>query len=145
MARKKHEWLRRYLPADIIALGTLFVGGAAAHYFFQNAIVTAFGATCGENVGYYGTILYADLRARKKRDKKLRFVGVCKVLRNMVIEFGPAEYLDSFFIRPAVIYLFMWFTGSVPIGLFLGKIVADVSFYIPTITAYELRKKYLRD
>ena len=99
----------------------------------------------GENIGYYGQILYTDIKARKEKDEKITLIGLLKVLRNTVIEFGPGEYLDSFIIRPAAMYFFPRVTGSVVLGLFLGKISADVTFYLPTIFAYEFRKKRFKD
>ena len=51
--------------------------------------------------------------------------------------FGFAEYLDSFVIRPSA--------GNVALGLVLGKLIADVTFYVPTIFFYELRKKYIKN
>jgi len=61
----------------------------------------------------------------------------------MVIEFGPAEILDSYLIRPLALYLCPLIIGQQIIGLIIGKYLADIIFYLPTITAYELRKKYL--
>tara|TARA_Y100000034_G_scaffold128423_1_gene182962 strand:+ start:509 stop:637 length:129 start_codon:yes stop_codon:yes gene_type:complete len=41
-------------------------------------------------------------------------------------------------------YLFPVIIGNFAIGLFVGKIVADIVFYIPTIVMYELKKKHLK-
>ncbi|HAU99407.1 MAG: hypothetical protein UX04_C0006G0034 [Microgenomates group bacterium GW2011_GWF2_45_18] len=59
--------------------------------------------------------------------------------------FGFAEYLDSFVIRPSAMYFFSTWTGNVALGLVLGKLIADVTFYVPTIFFYELRKKYIKN
>jgi len=40
-------------------------------------------------------------------------------------------------------YIFPILIQNYSIGIIVGKIVADVVFYIPTIIAYELRKKYV--
>lgn len=142
---KPIEWIKRYLPAEIAAIiGALF-GGLLTHYLFQNPIMTALGGTWGENAGYYGKILFDDFKKRKLKYGKVTLGGVLKILRNAIIEFGPGEYLDSFIIRPAAMYFFLKVTGSVPLGLFLGKISADITFYIPTIMGYEFRKKYIKD
>ena len=63
----------------------------------------------------------------------------------VVIEFGPGEYLDTFIVRPFAMWFFPYIIGSLAIGIFLGKIVADIIFYIPTIIMYEIRKKNFDD
>lgn len=63
----------------------------------------------------------------------------------MFFEFGVAEYFDSFVMRPTMMYLMPRITGNLTLGLILGKFTADVTFYVPTIIFYELRKKYLKD
>lgn len=145
MRLKLVEWLRRYLPAELVAFVSGLIGGLGMHYLFGNPVLTALGGTWGENIGFYGEILFSDLRARKKRDEHITFVGSLKVLRNAIVEFGTAEYLDSFFIRPVAMYVSIQLTNNVWLGLILGKLIADVTFYIPTLAGYELRKKYLKD
>lgn len=68
-------------------------------------------------------------------------MGFFKTIRNLVFEFGFSEALDSFVVRPFCMYIFPILTNNYGVGIIIGKIVADVSFYIPTIIAYELRKK----
>ena len=63
----------------------------------------------------------------------------------MVLEFGTAEFLDSFVIRPFTMYIFPLLTHNLVLGLLVGKFVADIIFYIPTIIAYELRVKFGKD
>ncbi len=142
---KIKEWVLRYLPAEITAIIGAMLGGLVIHYIFGNPILTALGGTWGENIGYYGKILHSDYKARKELDEKVTLFGFVKVIRNAVVEFGLAEYFDSFLIRPLTMYFFTKWSGNVAIGLFLGKLSADVTFYAPTIFFYELRKKYLVD
>lgn len=139
------EWLKRYLFAEIAAIIGAMAGGLLMHYLYDNLVITALGGTWGENIGYYGFILYKDIKNRKLHDEKLTLIGIIKVLRNIFIEFGAGEYVDSFVIRPAAMYYFPIYFGNVPMGLFVGKISADVAFYLLTIISYELRKKYLRE
>jgi hypothetical protein len=56
---------------------------------------------------------------------------------------GGAELLDSFLVRPAAMFAMLGVTGSLPLGLDFGKVVADLVFYSAAIGAYELRKKWL--
>lgn len=141
--RKSAEWLRRYLPAEALATCCALLGGLLAS--LANPALAALGGTWGENVGYYGAILTRDLRARRARDERLTPAGVLRVLRNILLEFGGAELLDSFVVRPAAMFTMIGLTGSLPLGLILGKVIADLAFYSAAIGAYELRKRYLRD
>lgn len=63
----------------------------------------------------------------------------------MLLEFGPAESMDSFLVRPAAMYFFPKLLGNIALGLLAGKLAADILYYIPTIMGYELRKKYFKD
>jgi hypothetical protein len=57
--------------------------------------------TWGENLGYYGTVLTRELRARRARNGRLTPAAVLRTIRNLALEFGGAELLDSLLIRPA--------------------------------------------
>ncbi|MBD3362450.1 hypothetical protein GF362_01910 [Candidatus Dojkabacteria bacterium] len=139
------EWLKRYLPAEILAITGALVIGGLAHIIFQNGAVTALAGTWGENIGFYGKILYEDIRKRKQKDERITFIGMLKVLRGIIVEFGAGEYLDSFVIRPGAMYVFPKLLGSTFWGLLVGKLTADITFYLPTVISYELKKKYLKD
>ncbi len=143
--RKIIEWIKRYLPAEICAIIGAITGGLTIHFLFTNPYLTALGGTWGENIGYYGKIVYQDLKQRTKQDRKLSIIGILKTIRNLIVEFGPSEYIDSFIIRPVMMYIFPQIIKNVFIGLFIGKLVADITFYIPTIISYEFRKKVFKD
>jgi hypothetical protein len=69
---------------------------------------------------------------------------VVLVLRDLVLEFGLAEALDTLLVRPALMYAAGRLLSDALLGVFVGKLAADVIFYFPTIAAYELRRKYIR-
>lgn len=140
MKSKIKSWLKRYLVAEIFAIFGALIGGISINIISRNAIFTAFGATWGENIGYYGIILFNDL---KKHRSKFTHIVLLKTLRNLILEFGPAEYLDSFVVRPFTMYFFPGILNNLTLGLIVGKLSADIIFYIPTIVSYELRKKIL--
>jgi len=100
-------WLKRYLPAEIFATTCALLGGGITNLLFHNPILTALGSTWGENLGYYGTIIF------------------------------------SFIIRPFAMYIFPKITHNLYLGLIIGKLTADITFYIPTIIAFELKNKFL--
>ena len=139
------KFLKRYLPAFVAANVGALLGGLLAHYLVDNIVVTVLAATWGENVGYYGHLLLADLRERKKIDKSITLKGFYKVVRNMAIEFGPAEVLDSFLVRPLFIFIALRYIENTALGILLGRSLADVLFHVVAGTMYTLRKKYVRD
>lgn len=145
MQKKIYEWLDRYfiptLVSLIVSLGLAF----GLHFLFGNRVLTALGGTWGDNFGFYGLILYKDIKQRRAKDEKITIMGMLKVLRNAVVEFGPGEYLDSFVIRPTMMYFIPLWLNNVGWGILIAKILADVSFFLPTIVAYEFRKKIFKD
>lgn len=137
MKQKIIIWLKRYIPAEIVAVCGALIGGFSVHVLFHNPILTAIGGTAGDTVFYYATIVVSDLR----KHKPITFRAFVKTIRNILLEFGPSEFLDSFIVRPFSMYIFPLLLQNVGLGLLVGKIVADIIFYIPTIIAYELRVK----
>jgi hypothetical protein len=116
------RWVRRYVPAEVCGLlgaltGYLFVLGATGH-----AGPAAYGAAAGESVGFYGCLL-----ARRAGS-----------FRALMVEFGPAEVLDSAIVRPACMAVATAALGPVA-GVLAGKLAADLIFYAPVIVTYELR------
>ena len=139
------KFVRRYLPAFVAAnIGSL-AGGLLAHYLFGNIVVTVLAATWGENLGYYGHLLVADLKERRKKDGHVTPSGIYKVVRNLTIEFGLAEVLDSFVIRPICIFIALQQIENPVLGILIGRTIADVFFHTVAGFMYTLRKKYVRD
>ncbi len=136
------NWIKRYLPAEIVGSITLFVVGLGIDALFHNPVFTAFGGAYGEFIGYYGTILFNDLRKQKVKHTKITARIFIKTIKHLFFEFGVAEFLDSFLVRPFALYIFPLLLHNVGLGLIVGKIAADIIFYIPTIIAYELRMKF---
>jgi hypothetical protein len=121
------RWLRRYAPAEIVALVTAAAGYLLVHAATENAGAAAYGATIGDNVGYYGMLALRELAAGRS-------------LRGLAVEFGPAEALDSAVVRPACVALSTAALGPA-LGVLVAKVLADLAFYVPVITTYELRRR----
>jgi hypothetical protein len=138
MIHKLKDWGWRYIPAEISGTLTALLAALIVTFLTNNPILTAFAGTWGENIGFYGIILIREFKTKKNNSIPLR-----KTLRNLIIEFGPAEVLDSFVLRPFFMFIFPTIIGNLVIGIIIGKFAADATFYIPTIIAYELRKKHL--
>jgi hypothetical protein len=63
------------------------------------------------------------------------------ILRDLILEFGFAEALDSLLVRPLALYTSLQWISNMAIALLLGKVVADVVFYVPTVVAFEVRER----
>ncbi|MBI5392760.1 hypothetical protein HZA96_02730 [Candidatus Woesearchaeota archaeon] len=139
------EWTKRYGIAEIVSTAAAYVCSYLADAFFENDIAVAYGATVGATVGFYGTMFFKDIKkdylTAKKNSKAYGIKGVSNTSKNLFIEFSVAEIFDVILTRPAAtaasIYLLE--KGA---GIIVGKVIADIAFYIPAIISYELRKKH---
>src|SRR3989344_4825138 len=143
LRRKLTEYVKRYGAAQLISL----IAGVSLSPVAYSAVGTRVGAaffgSMVETVVFYGVMVYRDVRQRMQRERKeFGVMSVLKVARNMVLEFGLGEYTDSLLIRPFLFSVFPLFISNYPVAIFVGTIVADVTYYLPVIGAYELRKKY---
>ena len=137
------EWLRRYGPAELLAVLTAIAGYAVMRATGSEA-AAAYGAAIGDNVGYYGVLLVrevrADARAPRARDARYGPAGLARTGRALALEFGPAEALDATVVRPALTALAVA-TAGLAGGVILAKLAADLVFYVPVIATYELRRR----
>ena len=124
-------WLRRYLPAELIGMLATLLCAWLAIALTGSAAAAAIAGTWGENVGFYGILLGRELSRRS-------LLALPAILRDLLLEFGPATALDSLLLRPALMYAGMALTPHSAIGLIAGKLAADLIFYVPTIVSYEL-------
>jgi len=138
------EWTKRYGIAEIVGTVTTYVCSYIADRSFEDDITVAYGATFGATVGFYGTMFLKDIRKDYKTSRKNLQVygvkGVFNTSKNLLIEFAGAEVLDITLTRPAATAGSIYFLGK-EAGIIIGKIIADIIFYIPAIISYELRKK----
>jgi hypothetical protein len=145
MNKKLKEWLKRYIPAEIFSTLGALIGAGLTFFFTNNGVLSAFAGMIFENVGYYGFIVVREYVADLKKSKgEYRILGFFKTFRNLSLEFGFSEILDSLIVRPFFMYIIPLMISPFSLGILIAKIVADIIFYIPTIIAYELRKKHLR-
>lgn len=149
MKNKIKDWIKRYLPAELFGTLGAIIFPTAISSFTENTLAIAFVGTWGENLGFYGAMIFQEVKEGRAKHKKLHknygFISFGKSIRNIFLEFGVAETADSLLIRPAIMYLTVSNIENLPLGILVGKIVADAVFYIPTVISYELRKKHVRD
>lgn len=147
MKKKILEWIKRYLLADV--LSTVLSLGTAWLIMEQSGdrVLAAFVGSAVASVVFYFTVAFSDVRKSIKQYKidneRYKIKSFLIDFRNLIIEFGPAELLDVLAVRPFFMYLIPKLTGDFLLGTFIGKMIADVIFFIPVIIMFELRKKHL--
>ncbi len=97
-----------------------------------------FAAAIAETVAFYTVLFVRDLRHRSTRRPGDR--ALWTTLRNLLVEFGPAELVDTFAVRPLAMYVASTVVGDMLTGVILGKIAADAVFYTLAIIGYEVCK-----
>lgn len=146
MIRKKlKEWFKRYAFAELVGVVFALVFSNVSMLFFGNEIVSGFIGTWSNNLGFYGIIISKDIKERRKRNKILGMKDYLAQLRNVIVEFGPAEYLDTFLIRPFYLIFLPYVMPNYSLAILAGTILADITYFIPTIISYEFRKKAFRN
>src|SRR5688572_12878710 len=133
------RWLRRYLPAECVAMPCALLAGFAAAEWTGSPAAAALAATWGENAGFYGLMIGREIAQRRS----LR--ALPGVVRDLAVEFGPAEALDSLLLRPAAVYAGLALAPHPALGMLAGKLAADVTFYAPAIACHELQRAWARD
>ncbi len=145
-SEKGREWLARYLPLEIIATLTALIGGLLATLVTTNAVAIAYAAAWSENIGYYALAFAREMRGQPGAETSGEAAGAStsarslRATKNLVLEFGPAELVDSFISRPFCMYAATWMFGSIGVGIIVGKLLGDLIFYGLAIIAYEFRK-----
>jgi ornithine decarboxylase len=131
------EWIGRYLVAELAGLTTALLAALAVTSWDPDQLaVAAYASALGEGVGFYAGFLVVRYLREEIDGPPRRRIAV--IVAAAVVEFGPAEIVDTVLIRPAAMYLASWATGNVIIGVLIGKVAADVVFYGLAITSYEM-------
>jgi hypothetical protein len=146
--RKLREWVGRYLPAEILGTVTALATAWTVHTASDSLISAAVAATIGESLGYYGFMVVReafryDTRHRHHGRRRRLWLTGTRTVRDLLIEFGPAELVDTVLVRPLFMYLMPSLLDNFTAGILLGKLAADVVFYSLAIGAYELKQQYL--
>lgn len=146
MKKKIGEWISRYGWAEVISTLLTFLLGWGVSVFTQSEIAIAYAGTAGAAIGFYGFIFIRDIYRGYKLHlpstpkAKLLIVGRC--LRNMGFEFGLAEVLDFFLVRPFFLFYGPRLLNDYFWGVLVGKSIADLLFFAISILMFEIRKKH---
>jgi len=143
--RKIKEWLKRYLPSEIVGALTAITAASIAHLFYSNMIIVAYVGSIGEAFGFYTTFFIQQIivinKLNRANYKSFSISNFTKIISNMVLEYGPAGFIDGLFLRPFFMFLFPSILKNLALGILVGKIVGDCTFYLLVILSYELIKK----
>ena len=139
MSRVRH-WLARYGPPEVLGTITAVAGSFLIYRLTRSDVAAAYGGALGENVGFYGLIVVRQIVNDRRSIRPYGFRGGLRTIGLLLAEFGPAEVLDSLVIRPLAMGLATRWLGGRGIGVIVGKIAADVTFYLPVIASYELQR-----
>lgn len=147
MKQKAKEWLKRYLPAEVLSIIATLVCAWVTDALTHNGVTTAFASTLGGNIAYFGYILVSDVFISAKKctaiGEQYSWKNFLTNIKALAVEFGIAEVFDSLLIRPALMYYLPIWTGNLSLGIILAKLLADITFYIPAIISYEIAKKHI--
>ena len=167
-AQKVIGWIKRYLPAKVAGTTAAILGTTLAWQLDQSLAVTALAGTWCEVVGFYLAMMIQEWRNQRphsllslknrqsnyplERGWQARIMArltsvrqtigfLAQILRTLVAEFGPAELVDPFLLRPALLALAMHLIPGAHWAVLIGKVAADLIFYTVAISSFELRQK----
>ena len=104
LSGRVEEWIRRYLIAELAGLAVALVAAIlAASWSPDRLAVVAYAGSLGETVGFYAGFLISQYRAADPAGSRGRRAAA--VLALTVVEFGPAELVDTLLVRPGAMYL----------------------------------------
>jgi len=133
------------LPAEIAGTLVAVVVATLIWHSSKNRVLAAYIGSMSETFGFYTAIIIKDvcmMRKELKAEGKLftpkAYLVIC---RNLLVDFGPSELLDSLAIRPFLMYFFPQIIGNYEVGVLIGKVLSDIFFFIPVAISYELRQK----
>ena len=148
MKSKRKEWLRRYIPAEILGTITALIGAWTVYAHTGSYVTATASGWFGEGIGFYGYFTVTEFLSNSKRYKehsifKRTSLAIAAASTNLIVEFMPAEIFDNFIIRPFLMYLAPHYIHPYPVGFLVGKFSADIIFYALAIVGYEARKRWL--
>ena len=145
MRKKIREWFWRYIPLETGATSTLLLGGFLSHYLTDNHLIVAFAATWAENAGFYAVAITREVikTSAEPVSSKMLLWHAFRIPRDLVLEFGVAEFFDGFIARPFFMYFMINHIDNLALALITGKLVADCFFYSVAIVFYEIKKRLL--
>jgi hypothetical protein len=146
---KRNEWLRRYIPAEIIGTITALTGAWIVYAQTNSYVASAAVGLIGEGIGFFGYFITIELLNNRNKytdSSKLKRIVliISSASQNLIVEFLPAEIIDNLLIRPFAMYIAPTYVHPYPLGFLAGKFSADILFYAIAILGYETKKRIVR-
>lgn len=126
------RWIHHFLPSEMGGAAAAILAALSTFAITQRVGIAVAAASIAETLAFYTVALVREHR----RNDRLR-----TSLHNVLIDFGPAEVLDTLFIRPGAMYAFEHATNNLLLGVVFGKLASDLAFYAIAIPSHELRRK----
>jgi len=144
-------WLVRYLPLEVLGTIAAMLGAWAAYEASGSLAIAAIAGALAESVGYYALVVVraarghaASARVRMlPRPGRRAWTTTWLTARSVAAEFGPAELVDSFPVRPATLWVASALWGAHPAAWLVGKLAADAVFYVVAIVSFETGRRII--
>ena len=94
--RRQWRWVRRYAPAEVAATAGALLG-ALVGARLAGPVGAAVGGDLGEGLAFWAVIVIRELLAERSATRPRT---TNRLFADLLREFGPAEALDSFALRP---------------------------------------------
>ncbi|MGZ8391585.1 MAG: FHA domain-containing protein [Gemmatimonadales bacterium] len=141
---RARTWVKRYGPSEVAGIAMALGVSWLLQRSTGNVIAAAYGASIGEALGFYGSLVIREMIQEAYHAGARRApYGASEMIRTwhgLFLELGPAELLDSGLIRPLAMAVGTRLLGWGP-GIVAGKVLADLVFYLPVIWVYEHRRR----
>ncbi len=138
------KWIRRYGLSEVAGVTTAAASSWLVGNATDSAVIAAYGAAFGESLGFYGSLvireMLGDAYAAGARRAPYGMAQMARTWRGLFVEFGPSEVLDATLIRPLAMGIGRQMLGW-GWGVVMGKLLADVVFYVPVIWIHERRRR----
>jgi FHA domain len=137
-------WIKRYGPSELAGIALALCGSWLVGMVTNSRVASAYGASIGEALGFYGWLITREMIQEAyfagARRAPYGVPEIVRTWRGLFLEFGPAELLDTGAIRPLSIAACTDVLGW-GLGIVVGKLLADVIFYLPVVWVYERRSR----
>lgn len=132
-------WVRRYALAELLGTACALLSALLAAKLGANTVTIAVAGAWGEVIGFYLPMLVQELRTQWQ-SRRLPGALWC-TLRNLLLEFGAAELLDTGLIRPTLITGVVHLVPQLSLGVIVGKLLADCFFYGMAIVGRQMSQR----
>lgn len=133
-------WVCRYLPAEIAGTAAMILAGLGVTIWTDAPPILALAAIVGESTGFYLVLAVTIFIELSGDEQGWRRTAIHTFLL-LAAEFGAAELLDTFLVRPGALMLGVWLIPDPLWGMLAGKVAADLIFYAVAAGAFTLTVK----